>query len=99
MTEPLWERSRTKRNSWSSPITANRRRISYRAEETPETYVGYTVRDPEGRRMGSVRKFFANAYGEPEYIRVRTGLFGLKSFLIPICFVAVDEERRTVTLQ
>ncbi len=38
-----------------------------------------------------------SARGEPEYVRV--GLFGLKSVLIPIGFVAVDEERQTLTLQ
>ncbi len=84
---------------WSSHITANRRRISYRAKETPEAYVGYRVHDPQGRRIGSVKELFSNAYGDPEYLRVRMGLFGLKSFLIPICFVAVDEEWRTLILQ
>jgi hypothetical protein len=55
--------------------------------------------NPEGRRIGSVKELFANAYGELEYLRVRIGLFGLKTFLIPVSFVAVDEERRTLILQ
>ncbi len=67
--------------------------------ETPEAYVGYRLCDPQGRKIGSVKELFANAYDEPEYLRVRMGLFGLKSFLIPVSFVAVDEERRTLTLQ
>jgi hypothetical protein len=67
VTEPLWQGPETKRSLWSSHITANRRRISYQAEEMPEAYVGYRVHDPEGRRIGSVKKRFANAYGEPEY--------------------------------
>jgi hypothetical protein len=47
-----------------------------------------------------VKELFTNAYGEPEYVRVRMGLFGLRSVLIPIGFaVAIDEERRTLTLQ
>lgn len=61
-------------------------------------YVGYEVHDPEGRRIGSVKELFTNGSGEPEYIRVRMGLFGLKSVLIPVVFVAVDDERRTITL-
>jgi hypothetical protein len=40
-----------------------------------------------------------HAYGEPEYVRVKTGLFGLKDNLIPVTSIAVDEERRTLTLQ
>ncbi len=76
----------------------NRRELRGRFE-APEEYVGYGVFDPEGRKIGSVKELFTNAYGEPEYVRVRIGFFGLKSVLIPIGFVAVDEERRTLTLQ
>ena len=61
--------------------------------------MGYEVHDPEGRKIGSVKELFAKAYGEPEYLRVRMGFFGLKSFLIPVSFIAVDEERRSLTLQ
>ena len=86
-------------SSWASYIPANRRRSSYRDGEMPEAYVGYKVHDPEGRKIGSVKELFANAYGEPEYLRVRMGFFGLKSFLIPVSFITVDEERRTLTLQ
>jgi hypothetical protein len=67
--------------------------------EIPEEYVRYTLCDPRGRRIGRVRKLFVNAYGEPEYVRVKTGLFGLKDNLIPVTSIAVDEERRTLTLQ
>jgi len=65
----------------------------------PEEYAGYEVRDPEGRKIGRVKELFVNVHAEPEYVRVRTGVLGLKTFLIPIGFVAVDEERRTLTLQ
>ena len=67
--------------------------------KAPEEYVGYWVCDPEGRRLGNVKELFANASGEPEYVRVRIRLFGLKSVLIPVGFVVVDDERRTLTLQ
>ncbi len=57
------------------------------------------VRDPEGRGIGSVTELFMNGHDDLEYVRVRTEVLGLKTFLIPIGFVAVDEERRTLTLQ
>ena len=59
----------------------------------------YMVLDPQGRRIGRVKELFRNAYGEPEYVRVRMGPFGLKAVLIPVALVMVDEERRTLTLQ
>ena len=64
-----------------------------------EEYVGYGVCDPENRRIGSVKELFANASGELEYLRVKIGIFGLRSVLIPVEIVSVDEERRTLTLQ
>ncbi len=67
--------------------------------KAPEEHVGYGVRDLEGRRIGSVKELFANASGEPEYVRVRISLFGPKSVLIAVGFVVVDDERRTLTLQ
>jgi hypothetical protein len=54
--------------------------------------VGYVVHDPEGRRIGTARQVFANGRGEPEYISVRMGLLGLRSALIPVGFVRIDEQ-------
>ena len=59
----------------------------------------YVVLDPEGRRVGRVKELFTNTYGEPEYVRVRMSLFGLRSVLVPVTFVISNEERRTLTLQ
>lgn len=67
--------------------------------KVPKEYIGYRIRDPEDRKIGSVKELFANEYGEPEYVRVKTGLFGLKTVLIPVGFLKVDENRRTFTLQ
>ena len=67
--------------------------------EAPAGCVGYGVLDPEGRKIGAAREVFANGSGKPEYVRVRMGLFGLKDALIPVQLVAVDAERRTMTLQ
>ena len=37
---------------------------------------GYSVYDPVGQKIGIVERVFANSDGEPEYIRLRIGLFG-----------------------
>ena len=78
--------------------TTNRRKPRNRREKQEE-YFDYLVRDPEGRKIDRVIEIFTNRRGEPQYVRVRLDLFGLKSVLIPVCFVTLDEERRTVTLQ
>jgi hypothetical protein len=78
--------------------TTNRGRLAERFEE-PAVYAGFAILDPEGRKIGVVRELFANGRDEPEYVRVRIGVFGLKSALIPVQLVALDEERRTITLQ
>ena len=59
----------------------------------------YLVCNPKGCKIGRVKEFFANARDEPEYVMVRVGLFGVRSVLIPVGFVSVDEGQRTLTLQ
>lgn len=61
--------------------------------------VGYAVHDPRGRRIGSVRALFLNERGEPEYVDLKVGLLGLRTALIPVQGVAVDEKRRILVLQ
>ena len=65
----------------------------------PDRYAGYAVCDPRGQKIGRAEKFFVNGSGEPEYIRVKMGFFGIKTFLIPVQAIAADEERRTLVLQ
>jgi hypothetical protein len=67
--------------------------------ETPDEYVGYVVCDPLGKKVGSVERLFVNGGGEPEYIRVKMGLLGPKSVLLPVLYVAVDEKRRVLLLE
>jgi hypothetical protein len=66
---------------------------------TPKRYAGYIVYDPLGQKIGSAEEVFVNLEGEPEYIRVRIGRFGMKSVLIPVQFVETEEHQRTLTLQ
>ena len=60
---------------------------------------GYAVYDPLGQKIGSAEKVFVNWNEEPEYVRVRIGLFGRKSVLIPVQFAEVDAERRVLVLK
>ena len=62
-------------------------------------YAGYTVCDPSGQKLGRAERVFLNGSDEPEYIRVKMGLFGFKTVLIPVQTPAVDEERRVLVLQ
>jgi hypothetical protein len=65
----------------------------------PEKYAGYAVCDPRGQKIGRAEEFFVNWSGEPEYIKVKMGLFGFKTVLIPVQAVAADEEQRSLVLQ
>ena len=67
--------------------------------EAPEKCVGYVVCDPLGQKIGSVEKLFVNENRQPEYVRVKIGLFGLKSVLIPTKSVVIDKERRNLMLK
>ena len=60
---------------------------------------GYAVYDPLGQKIGSAEEVFVNRNKEPEYVRVRIGLFGRKSVLIPVQFAEVDDERQTLDLK
>lgn len=67
--------------------------------EEPERYAGYTLCDPLGQRLGRVKSVFVNRGGLPEYVRVKLGVFGLKSVLIPVQSLKPDEAWRTLTLE
>ena len=67
--------------------------------EEPQAWIGYEVHDPLGQRIGRAEEIFANANEDPEYIRVKMGLFGSKSVLIPVKLAAADTERRVIELR
>ena len=67
--------------------------------ETVRACAGYQLFDPEGREIGRVDKLLVDANGEPKYVKVKSGPFGLKSALIPVRLVAVDAERHTLLLR
>ncbi len=68
--------------------------------EAPERYAGYAVRDPQGRRIGkNLEALLVNEKQEPEYVRVRIDFLELRTVLIPVRSVAVNEGRRALVLQ
>lgn len=60
---------------------------------------GYALLDPLGQPLGRVERIFRDGGGGPRYVRVRAGLFGNKWVLIPVRELALDHEKRTVTLR
>ncbi len=67
--------------------------------DTPEEYYGYRVIDPEGRKVGTVKELFKSADDGLDYVEIKTGPFGLRSVLIPVGLVAVDDEREALLLR
>ena len=60
---------------------------------------GYTLLDPLGQTLGRVERIFCNRADEPQYVRVRAGLFGKRLVLIPVMHVAIDHGSRALTLR
>jgi hypothetical protein len=75
--------------------TANHRQTQQGRLGEPRSYAGYEVRDPQGQRIGTVEEVLADLNDEPRYVRVKMGLFGLRSALIPVQLVAHPEVTRT----
>jgi hypothetical protein len=67
--------------------------------ETPQQCAGYWVRDPRGRKIGRMKRLFLNESGGAEYAEVKVGLLGLKTVLIPVQTVSVDDELRFLVLE
>jgi sporulation protein YlmC with PRC-barrel domain len=67
-----------------------------RMKELEEKYEGYKVYDNAGDRIGKVDDLFVDDAAREEYIGVKMGFFGLKSTLIPMDVVRVNEQERIV---
>ena len=84
-------------------ITKSRRRIQEenvasedRLRELEEKYEDYKVYDNRGERIGKVDDLFVDETDREEYIGVKMGFLGLKSTLIPMDIVRVNEGERTI---
>ena len=63
---------------------ANYEERNDRFTEIEERYEGYEVYDRNGEKVGKVDDLFVDENDRPEYLGVKTGLFGLRSIL-PEC--------------
>ena len=70
-----------------------------------DEYAGYTVRDPNGGKIGKVDDLFLDENDRPEYVSVKIGFFGTRSTLVPLdaCtvnksqgFIEVNQPKQTV---
>ncbi|WP_018539184.1 PRC-barrel domain-containing protein [Streptomyces sp. MspMP-M5] len=53
--------------------------------DTPQSLTGLRVVDAEGAKVGVVQQVYRDdATDEPEWITVRTGLFGLRESFVPL---------------
>ncbi|MDP9456800.1 MAG: PRC and DUF2382 domain-containing protein [Actinomycetota bacterium] len=58
-----------------------------------DEYAGYTVRDPNGDKIGKVDDLFLDENDRPEYVGVKMGFLGTRSTLIPMDSCTVDKDR------
>lgn len=57
----------------------------------PDMYVGRTAVDPQGNKIGTVGQVYLNDQtGQPDWITVNTGLFGLKENFAPLAGSGFD---------
>src|SRR4028119_2192973 len=67
-----------------------------RFRELEQAYGEYTVYDQHYEKTGRADALFVDENDQPEYIGVKTGLLGMKSTLIPIELVRVNDRRKLV---
>ena len=52
---------------------------------TPDLYIGRNAVDPQGNKIGSIGQVYVNDQtGQPDWITVNTGLFGMKEHFAPL---------------
>jgi len=67
-----------------------------RLRELEEKYEDFKVYDNQGEKIGKVDDLFVDETDREEYIGVKMGFLGLKSTLIPMDIVRVNEGERTI---
>ena len=67
-----------------------------RLRELEEKYEDYKVYDNQGEKIGKVDDLFVDETDREEYIGVKMGFLGLKSTLIPMDIVRVNEDERSI---
>jgi uncharacterized protein (TIGR02271 family) len=61
-----------------------------------DRFAGYTVYDQSYEKIGNVDDLFVDENDQPEYIGVKMGFLGMKSTLIPMDMVRVNDQRQLV---
>ena len=69
-----------------------------RFQELEQAYNEYTVYDQHYEKVGKVDDIFVDENDQPEYIGVKTGFLGMKSTLIPIELVRVNDRRKLLEI-
>jgi hypothetical protein len=69
-----------------------------RLRELEEKYEDYKVYDNQREKIGKVDDLFVDETDREEYIGVKMGFFGLKSTLIPMDIVRVNEGERSIEI-
>ena len=69
-----------------------------RFRELEQAYGEYTVYDQHYEKVGKVDDIFVDENDQPEYIGVKTGFLGMKSTLIPIELVRVNDRRKLLEI-
>jgi sporulation protein YlmC with PRC-barrel domain len=67
-----------------------------RLRELEDKYEDYKVYDNQGERIGKVDDLFVDETDREEYIGVKMGFLGLKSTLIPMDIVRVNEGEKSI---
>jgi hypothetical protein len=67
-----------------------------RLRELEEKYEDFKVYDNQGEKIGKVDDLFVDETDREEYIGVKMGFLGLKSTLIPMDIVRVNEGERSI---
>ena len=83
----------------SDASLANKGKVSSANSAASVRGAGYAVYDPLGQKIGRAEKVFVNWNEEPEYVRVRIGLFERRSVLIPVQFAELYDERGVIVLK
>ena len=69
-----------------------------RLREIQEKYKGYKIYDRDGEELGTVPDVSVKETDLEEYIGVKMGFFGLRSTLIPLEIVSVNERERAIEI-
>lgn len=67
-----------------------------RLRELEDKYEGFKVYDNRGEKIGKVDDLFIDESDREEYVGVKMGLFGMKSTLIPMEVVRVNEAEKAI---